>query len=85
VITGCKCCGRDDRHAADCLIPENAQLRARIAELEGLLVTQTVDDVANIIDADGAQKARSESLAAERDAALPFPYTHLTLPTICSV
>ena len=42
-------------------------LRARIAELEGLLIAQTVDDIANIIDADGAQKARSESLAVERD------------------
>lgn len=47
---------------------EHDSLRARIAELEAMLVPSTVEDIARVIDADGAQKARAESLAAERDA-----------------
>lgn len=57
VRPGCKCCGREDRHATDCLIPENARLRARIAELT----------VLHLSGALGEAQGEADALRAERD------------------
>jgi len=59
--TGCKCCGREDHHATDCLIPENARLRARIAELEA--------DVMRLASSLDGQITRAAKAEAERDEA----------------
>ena len=54
-------------HFCVCGQDHTDSLRARIAELEAELVPSTVEDIARVIDADGAQKARAEKAEAERD------------------
>ena len=43
-MSGCRCCGGEDRHRETCLIPENAALRAENERLRRLftVIIETV-------------------------------------------